>query len=290
LRGTRDTRQWQSVVLRARIRFVPPIAVETYDHVRLRRTGPILRATITNPAKKNAVNAGVAGDLDRLWRDVDADDEIRVVVLAGEGEAFCSGLDLSRIANGDTPGTARRSKAAAKGIRDRIWDILDCETPTIAKVRGPAYGMGVNIALACDFVIAADDARFCDNHIKNGITAGDGGVPLFPLLVGFRRAKEMLMLGEPISGKEAAEIGLINQSVPAEQLDAATGALAQRLADGPPLALAWTKVSLNVLLKQLSLGAFETSIAYDLLSLRTDDVREGNQAFFEKRSPRFTGT
>jgi enoyl-CoA hydratase len=269
---------------------VPPIAVDTYEHVRLRLEGPILRATITNPAKRNAVNAGVAGDLNRLWREVDGDEDIRVVVLAGEGDSFCSGLDLSALADRDTPGTRPRSKAAAKGIRDRIWDILDCETPTIAKVRGPAYGMGVNIALACDFVIAADDARFCDSHVKNGITAGDGGVPLFPLLIGFRRAKEMLMLGEPITGSKAAEIGLINRSVPGEELDDAVDELARKLADGPPLALAWTKLSLNAMLKQLSLGAFETSIAYDLLSLRTDDVREGNEAFFEKRAPKFTGT
>jgi enoyl-CoA hydratase len=269
---------------------VPGIDVESYEHVRLHVDGPILRATITNPAKKNAVNAGVAADLNRLWRDVDADEDLRVVILAGEGEAFCSGLDLSRIADQDTPGTRARSKAAAKGIRDRIWDILDCETPTIAKVRGPAYGMGVNIALACDFVLAADDARFCDSHVKNGITAGDGGVPLFPLLIGFRRAKEMLMLGDPISGREAADIGLINRAVPGAELDNAVEELARKIADGPPLAMAWTKLSLNAMLKQLTLGAFETSIAYDLLSLRTDDVREGNEAFFEKRAPRFTGT
>jgi enoyl-CoA hydratase len=128
---------------------MPRIDVDSYEHVRLRKEGPILRATITNPTKKNAVNAGVAGDLNRLWRD--------------------------------TPGTMPgRSKASAKGIRDRIWDILDCETPTIAKVRGPAYGMGANIALACDFVVAADDARFCDSHVKNGITPATAVCRSFP--------------------------------------------------------------------------------------------------------------
>jgi enoyl-CoA hydratase len=113
---------------------------------------------------------------------------------------------------------------------------------------------------------------------------------LFPLLVGFRRAKEMPMLGDPISGKEAADIELINRAVPGQELDNAVDELARKIADGPPLALAWTKLSLNAMLKQLTLGAFETSIAYDLLSLRTDDVRRGNEAFFEKREPKFTGT
>lgn len=268
------------------------IDTSAYEHVRLSMGDRgILTATITNPTKKNAVNAGISGDLDRLWREIDADTDIRVVVLTGEGDAFCAGLDLSYLTSDQPAGaTPRRQKAAAKGIRDRVFDIIDCETPTIAKVRGPAYGMGVNIALACDFVLAADDARFCDSHVKNGITAGDGGVAFFPLMIGFRRAKEMLMLGDPISGTEAAEFGLINYAYPDAELDAAVDALAIRLAEGPPLALAWTKLSINVLLKQLVLGAFETSIAYDMLSLRTDDVAEGSQAFIEKRPPKFTGS
>jgi enoyl-CoA hydratase len=212
-------------------------------------------------------------------------------MLTGDGDAFCAGLDLSVLAGIAERGVdPRRVKAEAKGIRDRVFDIVDCETPTVAKVRGPAYGMGVNIALACDFVVAAEDARFCDSHVKNGITAGDGGVAFFPLMIGFRRAKEMLMLGDPITGKEAAEYGLINKAVPDAELDEAAETLAVRLAEGPPLALAWTKLSINVLLKQLVLGAFETSIAYDMLSLRTNDVTEGSQAFLEKRKPRFTGT
>jgi enoyl-CoA hydratase len=171
-----------------------------------------------------------------------------------------------------------------------VFDIVDCETPTIAKVRGPAYGMGVNIALACDFVIATEDARFCDSHVKNGIAAGDGAMAFFPLMVGFRRAKELLMLGDPISGVEAADIGLINRAVPDGQLDVEVEALAVRLCEAAPLAVGWTKMSLNMMLKQLTLGAFEMSIAYDLYSLRTNDVTEGSTAFFEKRKPDFTGT
>jgi enoyl-CoA hydratase len=268
------------------------IDAATYEHVRVSTDDRgVLTATITNPEKKNAVNAGISRDLDRLWRDVDTDADVRVVVLTGAGNAFCAGLDLSVLAgSADRATDPRRAKAQAKGIRDRVFDIIDCETPTIAKVRGPAYGMGVNIALACDFVIAADDARFCDSHVKNGITAGDGGVAFFPLMIGFRRAKEMLMLGDPISGAEAADWGLINRAVPDAELDATVDELALRLSEGPPLALAWTKVSLNALLKQTVLGAFETSIAYDMLSLRTNDVTEGSQAFIEKRKPNFTGT
>jgi enoyl-CoA hydratase len=269
------------------------IDIPSYEHVVLDWDDRgILTATITNPEKKNAVNAGISGDLDRLWREADADPEVRVIVLTGAGNAFCAGLDLSVLSSGTNQAerASRRGKGGAKGIRNRVFDIVDCETPTIAKVRGPAYGMGVNIALACDFVVAADDARLCDSHVKNGIAAGDGAMAFFPLMVGFRRAKELLMLGDPISGVEAANIGLINRAVPDAQLDDEVEALAVRLCDAAPLAVGWTKMSLNMMLKQLTLGAFEMSIAYDMYSLRTDDVTEGSTAFIEKRKPNFTGT
>jgi enoyl-CoA hydratase len=272
---------------------MPTIDLESFKHVVLDwDERGILTATMTNPEKKNAVNGGIANDLDRLWREADADPDVRVIVLTGAGDAFCSGLDLSVLSTGSNQAerSARRGKGGAKGIRNRVFDIVDCETPTIAKVRGPAYGMGVNIALACDFVLAADDARLCDSHVKNGIAAGDGAMAFYPLMVGFRRAKELLMLGDVVSGVEAAEIGLINKSYPGDQLDAEVEKLAVRLCDAAPLAIGWTKMSLNMMLKQLTLGAFEMSIAYDLYSLKTDDVTEGSTAFIEKRPPKFTGT
>lgn len=263
------------------------IDLTSYDSLRLQFADGILTATLHNPTKLNAIDPGTQHDLDRIWRDVDEDEGIRAVILTGEGSAFCSGVDMTELTGDDA--LLHREKAAAKRIRDRIFDIVDCETPVIAKVRGPAYGLGLSYALACDFVVAAEDAQFCDSHIKNGITAGDGCVALVPLAIGLRRAKEMLMLGEPISGLRAAEIGLINQSVPEAELDAAVSALAHKLSSGPPRALSWTKLSLNTVMKQAALGALEISIAYDLLSLRTDDVREGARAFAEKRPPHFTG-
>ena len=264
------------------------IDIASYEHVRLSLDERgILTATITNPEKRNAFNDDIGADLHRLWRDADDDPNVRVIVFTGAGNAFCAGIDLGRLTGG--PRARRDTRTAPKDTRDRVFDIVDCQTPTIAKVRGPAYGMGVNLALACDFVIAAEDARLCDSHVKNGIAAGDGGVAFFPLMVGFRRAKELLMLGEVLSGKEAAEIGLINKAVPESELDSTVDALAVRLANEAPLALAFTKLSLNIMLKQLTMGAFETSIAYDLLTLRTDDVAEGARAFLEKRPPKFTG-
>ena len=122
-----------------------------------------------------------------------------------------------------------------------------------------------------------------------GIAAGDGGVALWPLLVGFHRAKEFLMLGDVIPARRAEEIGLINHCVPDDELDAFVDEMARRLADGAPRAISWTKLAMNIVLKQLTAGAFEASVAYDMMTLRMDDAREGSTAFMEKRAPRFTG-
>jgi enoyl-CoA hydratase len=104
-------------------------------------------------------------------------------------------------------GLKKISKGQTKGTRTRIYAMLDCETPIISKVRGPAFGLGVNLCLAADIVVASESAVFCDSHVKNGIVAGDGGVALFPLLMGFHRAKEALMLGRRIPARQAADMG-----------------------------------------------------------------------------------
>jgi enoyl-CoA hydratase len=265
---------------------MPAIDIDSYHHLRLAQDGNILTATISNPGKKNAINYGLQLDLDRLWREVDHDDNIRVVILTGEGDAFCAGIDLSILTEPrQNTGTQKFSR---KSVRSRMYDMLDCETPIIAKVRGPAFGLGVNIALAADFVIAADNARLCDSHVKHGLAAGDGGI-LTALMVGFRHAKELLMLSQELSGTQAAEIGLITRAVPNEQLDQVVNDYATRIAEAPPLAITWTKLSLNTMLKQLTIGAFETSVAYDMYTVRTDDVKEGATAFIEKRKPQFKG-
>jgi enoyl-CoA hydratase len=168
--------------------------------------------------------------------------------------------------------------------------MLDCEKPIIAKVRGPAYGLGVNVALAADIVIAAEGARFCDSHVKVGIAPGDGGAALWPLLIGFHRAKELIMTGDPVDARRAADLGLINYCVPEAELDATVAAMAAKLAAGAPLAISYGKLAVNAMLKQLMAGAFETSLAYDQLTLYTEDHAEGANAFMQKRPPKFKGS
>ena len=149
--------------------------------------------------------------------------------------------------------------------------------------------MGVNLALACDMVFAAPGARFCDSHVKAGMVAGDGGVLLWPMLIGMHRAKEYLMTGEPVSAERAAEIGLINGCIADDQLDAHVQQLAEKLRDLPPHAVNYTKAALNVAMKQMTGAAFEMSLGYELYSMGTSDFKEATTAFVEKRKGKFSG-
>lgn len=268
---------------------MPAIDPARYEWIRIAKDDQgIATLTLNNPRRKNAVSRPMHREIERIWDDVDADDDIRVVILTGEGDAFCAGTDLSFQDKENE--TGRKGRPPTRSARRLFWNMLDTEKPIIAKVRGPAYGVGVNIALACDMVIAAEGARFCDSHVRMGIAPGDGGAALFPLLLGFHRAKEYLMLGEPIEASKAAEIGLINYCVPGDELDAFVDGFARRLAAGAPLAISYGKMAVNLLIKSMTAGAFEMSLAYDQLTLFTDDHKEGARAFLEKRSPRFKGS
>ncbi|MDX2276906.1 MAG: enoyl-CoA hydratase/isomerase family protein [Hyphomonadaceae bacterium] len=266
---------------------MPAIDPKRYEWIKIEKRDAVVTLTLNNPTKKNAVSRPMHREIERVWDDVDADDDIRVAVLTGEGNAFCAGTDLG-VQNADNS-TGRPGRPPTRSARRLFWNMLDAEKPIIAKVRGPAYGVGVNIALACDIVFAAEGARFCDSHVKMGIAAGDGGVALYPLLIGFHRAKELLMTGDPVEASKAAELGLINYCVPEAELDSAVDAMADKLAAGAPLAISYTKMCVNLLLKQMTAGAFEASQAYDQLTLFTKDHAEGAKAFLEKRKPKFGG-
>lgn len=266
---------------------MPTIDSGRYESIKIVVADGIATLTLSNPARRNAVTRAMHTELERVWDDVDADDDIRVAILTGDGGTFCAGTDLGGQQKQNNEG--RRGRPRTRPARRIFWNMIDCEKPIIAKVRGYAYGLGVNLALACDLVYAADTARFCDSHVKMGIAPGDGGAALWPLLIGFHRAKEWIMTGEPIEGRRAADMGLINYAFPDAELDAAVDAMARKLADGAPLAISYAKLSVNTMLKQLMAGAFETSLAYDQLTLYTADHREGANAFMEKRKPRFTG-
>ena len=266
-----------------------------YTGLTLSKADRIMTITISNPGRRNAMTGQQSTELVGIWEDVWQDPEVSVIVITGDGNDFCSGADVSGMAAtaaaraaGEAPPSSPVN-SITRLAKKHVYGIMDCEKPVIAKVRGVAYGMGVNIALACDMVFAAPGARFCDSHVKAGMVAGDGGVLIWPHLIGMRRAKEYLMTGEPVPAETAAEIGLINACIPDDKLDAHVQAFAEKLRDLPPHAVNYTKASLNVAMKQMTGAAFEMSLGYEVYSMGMNDFREATTAFVEKRKGVFKG-
>ena len=259
----------------------------SYKAIKFHRNGHVLHATMNRPDTLNAVDPEMEDDFSRIFADVGTDTETRVMVLTGSGRAFSAGGDIEHMQTViERPALFLDSMSRSKAL---IHSIIDCPKPIIAKVNGAAIGLGATIALFCDLIIAANHAKIADPHVKVGFAAGDGGAVIWPQLIGYARAKEYLMLGDPLTGEEAARIGLFNKAVPAEQLDEVVDAYALRLASGAARAIQWTKLSVNIGLKQLATSILDASIAYEALSNGTKDHQEAVNAFREKRAPRFTG-
>ncbi len=170
-----------------------------------------------------------------------------------------------------------------------IWDLLDVQLPIVAAINGPAVGLGASLALLCDVIFMADTATIADPHVRVGIVAGDGGVVIWPLVLGPARAKQYLLTGDPVGAVEAERIGLVNRVVPAAELEREALAFAQRLADAAPLAVQYTKLAVNKLVKDALNVAFDTSTALEIVTFQSEDHREALAAIREKRKPAFRG-
>jgi enoyl-CoA hydratase len=243
--------------------------------------------TIAHPTSElNAVDEALHGDLTRLFSGLRREEEARAVLLTGRGRAFSAGGDFKWFPTLRDPG---RMEALRRDAKQLIWDLLDVEIPIVAAVNGHAMGLGASIALLCDVIMMADTATIGDPHVRVGIVAGDGGTAIWPLAVGPARAKEYLLTGDPLTAAEAERIGLVNRVVPAVDLDAAAMRMAERLAAGAPLAVRYTKLSVNKLVKDALNVAFDTATAYELVTFHSEDHQEALASMREKRPPNFKG-
>jgi enoyl-CoA hydratase len=260
---------------------------QDYNALALSVTDRIATVTLNRPEKLNAVDERMHEELARVFVDLNNDPDCDVLVVTGAGRAFSSGGDIDWMQLMiDQP--ARFEKTAREG-KQIIFSLLDCEKPVIAKVNGHATGLGATIALFCDVVFASEKAKIGDPHVSVGFVAGDGGAVIWPQLIGYARAKELLMTGDLITARQAAEIGLINHAVAPEELDKSVDAFARKLQSGALKAIRWTKMSINIGLKQLAHSIMDASISYEAQSNRTADHAEAVAAFREGRRPRFTG-
>jgi enoyl-CoA hydratase len=259
----------------------------SYETITFQRSARILTVTLNRPDKLNAVDELMHEELSRLFIDCSQDPDSDVIVLTGAGRAFCSGGDIDWMQKMiDDPRSFEKTAREGKQI---VFSMLDCEKPIIAKLNGHATGLGATIALFCDVIFATEKARIGDPHVSVGFVAGDGGAVIWPQLIGYAKAKEYLMTGDLMLAADAEKLGLINHVVAAEQLDATVSAFAQRLSSGAIKAIRWTKMSVNIGLKQLAHSIMDACIAYEALSNVTADHREAVNAFREKRQPVFAG-
>ena len=251
-----------------------------FETILLARDGRRLNITMNRPQVLNAFGEVMHREITQALAFAGQDTGSDVIVLTGAGRAFSAGGDIARMQHFlDHPEDFAKE---AEGAKQLIFTLLDIEKPVVARINGPAVGLGATIALFCDVTFAADVARIGDPHVAIGLVAGDGGAVIWPQLVGFHRAKEYLLSGEILRAEQAAEIGLINRVVPLNELDTVVDRYCAKLLAGPQQAVRWTKVTMNLELKRIAHALMDPGLAYESLTIRSDEHRKRVQAFIEK--------
>lgn len=246
----------------------------------------IATITLNRPKVYNAINKDLALKFQKILNDCAADDSVRVIIIRGNGKAFCAGQDLNEIKDAKPSETARLVGEHYNPIIRKIRWLLK---PIIGCVNGVAAGAGANIALACDMVIAGEAASFVQAFSKVGLIPDSGGTFFLPRLIGLSRATALMMLGEPVSAREAYHMGMIYRVVKDELLDTEVQKLAKHLKNLPTKALGMTKRALNDSMGNDLDLQLRIEEQLQTTAFQTDDYQEGLRAFLEKRPPNFTG-
>jgi enoyl-CoA hydratase len=261
-----------------------------YKALQIEKRRAVMVITLHNPPM-NASFPAMHLELSHIFSTINRDPDVKVVVLTGAGDrAFSAGGDvknmLRRLTTADHAAWLRGMREA----KDLVYSILRLEKPLITRINGHAMGLGATLAVLGDFSYMIETAQIADTHVKVGLTAGDGGSMMWPLLMGFMNAKRYLLTGDALTGKEAADIGLITGSAASmQELDELCFGMADRLANGATLAVNATKASINILLRRLLEGVMEAHLGAETLTYLSKDHLEAAKAFSEKRTPEFKG-
>jgi enoyl-CoA hydratase len=242
----------------------------------------ILEIIISNPKHLNAADAGMHRDLASVWREIDVDDAVNVVLVRGEGDHFSSGGDFSLIEQmiADDATLIRVWKEAS----DLVYNLINCSKPVVSAIRGTAVGAGLAVALLADIAVAGRDVKIIDGHTRLGVAAGDHSVIIWPLLCGLAKARYYLLTNEPLTGEEAERIGLVARCVPNEEVYTTALNVARKLAQTSATAVRWTKHALNNWLRQAGPN-FDTSLALEFLGFRLADAKAGLEAVKNRKKP-----
>lgn len=261
-----------------------------YKDMLLEKKNGIATITLNLPDRYNAFTDDLHYAMEHVWLDLAEDPEVNVIIITGAGKHFSAGGDIKgMVARWRSEDGWKKNIGTPAKAKRIIANMLEVSQPIISAVNGDAMGLGASIALFADISIMNETARIGDTHVKVGLVAGDGGTVIWPMILGANKAKEYLMRAKVFKGAEAAAAGIVNYAVPADQVMAEAMKIAQELNEMPPLAVRWTKLSVNKQLKaQLELIE-DASIAFEVLTMQSNDHLEAGKAFIEKRKPVFKG-
>lgn len=251
----------------------------SFETIILEKESGVATLSLNRPDVLNAINNAMRRELLAALEDVEADDEVKVLVLTGKGKAFCSGGDVKGMGTGE-----RMIKP-----HPIILKMVNLEKPVISAVNGVAAGGGCNLAMAADIIIASEKASFIQSFVKIGLVPDWGGMFFLPRLVGIYKAKELMLTGDRISATEAERIGMVNKVVPDKEFQDFVKEYSGRLAKGAPKSMAMIKKTLNVTQNADIDAVLALEYQAQTICRETEDHKEGIAAFKEKREPEFTG-
>jgi enoyl-CoA hydratase len=260
-----------------------------YHDLKVEVADKVATVTINRPEARNAINQRLIREFRSIWDDLADDMDVNAVLLTGAGTIFSVGGDVKAMSERQGGDVLEEGEVHDPMVSRRLVNRqLELDKPIVCAINGDCIGLAATIALMCDITVMAEGARIGDSHVnKVGLVAGDGGTVIWPLLIGVSKAKEYLMRGTLLKGREAERIGLVNHCQPAGEVLAFARAIAQELADGPTWAIRWTKLSVNQILKDRANRLLEASMALEQVTFATEDHREATKAFKERRKPVF---
>jgi len=261
-----------------------------YQDMLYKKEEGIAVITMNRPDKRNALSPALFEGIFRAIDDAAGDDEVKVIVITGTGEAFCSGADVKAMAEGALTREPPKTENAPRIRRAPFaMQFQECPKPIIAAMNGVAVGVGLDLALSCDIRIASDRARFTVGYVRRGMVPAAGSAYFLPRLLGIDKALKVIWTSEMIDAAEAERLGLVTMVVPHEELESATMELAEKIVKNPTLAVQSSK---RAVYEGLSTN-LETSLEFTMNVrqglLRTEDFKESATAFVEKREPTFRG-